>query len=417
MDFQRIAARLVLLAVISTPAPSLAAYSTPFTLSQGGQDASAPQVVFENDGDALIVWRRFDGSRLRVQARNRSAAGVFGPINTLSVAGDASPPQVAVDADGDALVVWESTYESGYRVYARPRSAAGAFGASVVIASSSAGEFNPQVGMNALGDALIVYTDVFNSGFLRIDARHRSANGVLREPLELSGCCDEPSAPQIAMNAAGNALIVWSQEGQIQARAISAAGVLGPLRTLSDAVSIADQPQVAMDASGNALVVWRRFDGSSYRIQARFRTAGGALRPLQTISPVGETHTPQVALDEDGDALILWSLGFGTERIMARTRSAAGVLGSPQSVSAGGGHGFDPQVAFSANGAAQVVWWRDGLIQARAATAAGVFGPIRTLSASLARFPQVAFDAAGDALVVWQRYDGLNVRIEAASGP
>jgi hypothetical protein len=38
------------------------------TLSGAGQDAFAPQVAVDSGGNAVAVWRRFDGTNFRVQA-------------------------------------------------------------------------------------------------------------------------------------------------------------------------------------------------------------------------------------------------------------------------------------------------------------------------------------------------------------
>jgi hypothetical protein len=67
-------------------------------------------------------------------------------------------------------------------------------------------------------------------------------------------------------------MIVWQQDNgtnyRIQARGRSAAGVLQPVHTLSEAGQDAQFPQVAMDADGRALAVWYRSDGAHLRIQA-----------------------------------------------------------------------------------------------------------------------------------------------------
>jgi hypothetical protein len=96
---------LVLIAVLA-PAVAEAVFEAPVTFSAAGQDAFDPQVAVDGAGDAVAVWSRFDGTDYRIQARTRSAAGVLGPIQTLSGAGqDAIDPQVAVDGGG--LAVWQ----------------------------------------------------------------------------------------------------------------------------------------------------------------------------------------------------------------------------------------------------------------------------------------------------------------------
>ena len=54
----------------------------------------------------------------------------------------------------------------------------------------------------------------------------------------------------------------------IQARERTAAGALFAVQTLSDAGQSASFPQVAVGAAGDAASVWLRSDGTNDRIQA-----------------------------------------------------------------------------------------------------------------------------------------------------
>ena len=65
-------------------------------------------------------------------------------------------------------------------------------------------------------------------------------------------------------------------------------------------------PQVAVDADGDAVVVWTRLDGSAIA-QARRISAAGLLGPVLDLSPHGEDASgPQVAIDAGGNAIALW---------------------------------------------------------------------------------------------------------------
>ena len=65
----RLGFALTLLALlIWLPALASGAFSTPKTLSPAGQDASEPQIASDASGDAVAVWRRYDGTNFRIQA-------------------------------------------------------------------------------------------------------------------------------------------------------------------------------------------------------------------------------------------------------------------------------------------------------------------------------------------------------------
>ncbi len=113
-------------------------FSTPANISDAGFDANEPQVDFDNSGKAIAVWSRFDGSKLRVQASTRTAgvSGTFANEVTLSEGGqDAFDAQIDAgpNADANAVVVWTRSDGTKLRVqssrrrdvvgYPRPRGA------------------------------------------------------------------------------------------------------------------------------------------------------------------------------------------------------------------------------------------------------------------------------------------------------
>jgi hypothetical protein len=76
-------------------------------LSEAGQNADSPQVAVDIFGNAVFVWRRFDGTTSVVQARTRTSAGALGVVDDVSVAGEnTADPQVGVDQDFNATAAW-----------------------------------------------------------------------------------------------------------------------------------------------------------------------------------------------------------------------------------------------------------------------------------------------------------------------
>ncbi len=333
------------------------------TLSRAGEDVFEPEVAVDADGDAVFTWRRLDGADYRVQARARSAGGVLSAVQTLSAAGqDAFAPQVAVDADGDAVFTWWRSDGASYRVQARARSAGGALSAVQTLSGSNARY--PEVAVDADGDAVFTWYR-FDGRNLRVQARARSAAGALSAVQTLSETGQNAWDPEVAVNADGDAVFTWTrfdgEDYRVQARARSAAGALSAVQTLSGAGQSAELPQVAVDADGDAVFTWMRFHGSNNRAQARALSAGGALSTVQTLSLAGQdASSPQVAVDADGDAVFTWDRSDGAyNRVQARARSAAGALSAVQTLSgAGEGAAYEPRVGVDADGDALVAWYR-----------------------------------------------------------
>ena len=97
-----------------------------------------------------------------------------------------------------------------------------------------------------------------------------------------------------------------------------------------------------------------------------------------------------VAIDPQGRTFFVWSEPrpslHSDKALRTRPRAADGTFGAYRSISAGRDYVLDQQVAVDTRGNALVVWSGganefDPVIQARFRTAAGVFGPIQTLSA------------------------------------
>jgi microcompartment protein CcmK/EutM len=292
------------------------------TLSDGGRNANDPQVAVDPNGDAVFVWTRYDGTNNRIQARARSAAGNLSIVQTLSTSGqNASNPQVAVDDGGRAVFTWERYDGAEWRAQTRARSAAGLF-LSAVQTLSDAGEsaLFPQVAVDADGDAVFTWRRLDGSGLFccfRAQARARSTAGTLSAVQTLSSGGRDAFDPHVAVDPDGNAVFTWTRSDganiRIQAKARSAAGALSPVQYLSEAGQDAQGPRVGVDADGDAVFTWARSDGTNLRVQARKRSANGALsRPVQTLSSAGQdAKAAQVAVDTTGDAVATWRRSDG----------------------------------------------------------------------------------------------------------
>ena len=97
--------------------------------------------------------------------------------------------------------------------------------------------------------------------------------------------------------------------------------MLSPVRNLSDPGQNASGPQVAVEPGGDAVFAWSRFDGTETQVEARTRSAAGALRPFTTLSEPGGAAGPAVGVDADGDAVVGWSASPGS---FLRIQTSAG---------------------------------------------------------------------------------------------
>jgi hypothetical protein len=117
-------------------APASAAPTWLGTTNLSGQEGFFPLVAMDPPGGAVAVWDRFNGTNLIVEASSRPIGSAFSAPVPLSAGGqDAETPQVATDTAGDAVAVWKrfngtkldrrSGKPPGRRQLERPRAALG----------------------------------------------------------------------------------------------------------------------------------------------------------------------------------------------------------------------------------------------------------------------------------------------------
>ena len=203
-------------------------------------------VAIDSAGGFVIVWQEMDGSDWDIHYQEFVAANGFagnGEFIANTVTADKHTlPSVAMDAAGDQFVIaWQDfgADGSGYGVYARRFNAAGvAQGLETPVNQTTINwQISPQVSMDSIGNYAVSWTTFGEPGvanFYSVYARTYSANGaattsefrVNANTLIDSGYMDvtvsqsallpntNPAAPDIAMDAYGNFVVVWASWNQ-----------------------------------------------------------------------------------------------------------------------------------------------------------------------------------------------------------
>ena len=167
----------------------------------------------------------------------------------------------------------------------------------------------------------------------------RSPAGVWRAPVSL-GLTGTVSYFQAKLDGQGNGVAVWglltNTNSLVEAVTWSAAGTLGSVVQLSSASHGAFGPQLAVNDAGAAVVVWLasppRDNADPYQVESTTRPAGGSWSAVTTASPnVPQTWASGVALDGAGNATATWitATTLTSKRLFAATRLTGGAWGSP----------------------------------------------------------------------------------------
>jgi hypothetical protein len=261
--------------------------------------------------------------------------------------------------------------------------------------------------------------------------------------------------PQVAFDAKGNGLAVWTQitdivNGQPVSRvwannytANMGWGIAAPIET--DTAGSSGEPQVAFDAQGNAIAVWVHEVAAQVRFNiwaSRYTSANGwsTAAQIEATSPMEESDQPSLAIDKNGNALVVWVRADTLDpasRIWWNSCTAGGNWGTAAPLPASATTAVDsPVVAFDPNGTAILLWDQfsaptgggyANILSDRysASSGWGVVTPVTTTTqVGVTNFgPHLAIDAGGNAMTAWMNTVApstqtqlMSSRYSAASG-
>jgi hypothetical protein len=397
---------------------SAAGWLAPKDISAANEELDGrPQVAVDPAGNAVAIWERHVGGEEIVEASERPAAADWSEPEVLSLPGEeGEQSQVTIDAAGTAIAVWVTEESSGsFLVRSAVRPPGGKWSEPEDVSDSISAAGSPILAIDAASEAVTVWT-AFDNPDVLVQGAIRSADGEWSEPDDLSPAGQDVTpleAPDVAIDAAGNAIAVWKLEGSnfIVQAAVRPAGQENweAPDDLSGAGEDAGEPAVAMNDAGGAVAVWTRLDGPD-TVQGAVRPAGEDWSATDDLSAAGEAGQPDVGIDEAGEAVAVWHRYTGSNFIVqAAARPADGEWADPDELSAPGQDGLSPVVATNVAVGAVAMWHRsDGTdlrVQAAVRPPDGEWPKPDTLSAAgeNAGFAEVGLDAAGNAIAVFGR--------------
>ncbi len=289
-------------------------------LSAGGQSASEPQLAVDSAGNVVAVWSRSNGTNTIVQSASRPAGGPWQSPLDLSAAGqNASEPEVAVDPAGDAIALWRRYDGADYVIQSASRPAGGAWQSPVDLSEAGENASEPQVTVDPSGNAVAVWSRSNGTNTI-VQSASKSAGGFWQSPVDLSAAGQNAEAPRLAVDPAGDALALWRRyDGAnyvIQSASRPAGGAWQSPVDLSAIGRNAFEPELATDPEGDAVAAWSRFDGTDTIVQgAGYDAAGPRLRSLSI--PLASTVRQPLAFSVSpfdvwsAIGAISWSFGEG----------------------------------------------------------------------------------------------------------
>jgi hypothetical protein len=225
-------------------------------------------VALTPDGDGWAIWSQAPTALLYNVFGNAFGAG-SGWAGAEKVeqgtTASALAPRLALDAEGNAIFIWQQTAGLQYRVWSnRWNASANAFTNPIRIDAASTA-YAPAVASDPNGNGTAVWIQSTQAGGTPLQiAVSRYTPGLGWSTPETLADGGVTNNPRVAMDSEGNAIVAYTRlaplEDNVDAWAHtysggewSAAVRLG----LDEFTGPAFQPSLAMDANGNAMVVWR----------------------------------------------------------------------------------------------------------------------------------------------------------------
>jgi hypothetical protein len=251
-----------------------------------GEPTNSAHVAMNAAGEAMVLWPAPSGT-LGTDAlwvRRLAANGGWSDAQLLDPAASGPPEQrIAMDAIGNAMAVWKkfdnpsfpSIWSIGYDALS------GSWGTAVAVESNNVNRATaPQIAFDGNGQAVAVWVQFDGTQELILSNRHTGAGGWGTQQQVAAGAINQLTAPSLAVNAGGTAVVAWRESNFYVAASIQAPGAAWrtPQRapnTGTDGLGfdVSGRATAGIDDSANATVIWpanpagppQRIYGGQYR--------------------------------------------------------------------------------------------------------------------------------------------------------
>ena len=395
------------------------------TITDGSGSAYSPQLAMNANGNAIAVWNQYDGAVHNIWANryNVTTSSWETAEKIESMGGNAYSAQVAMDDNGNAIAVWQQYDGTVYSLWAsRYNATTLSWGTAAEIEGNSGSAYSVQIAMDGAGNVIAVWRQSADS-VVSIWANRYSGTTLswgTAEPIDSSS--GTAFIPQIAMDNAGNAIVVWQHsdgtEDAIWANRYNATtwswGTAEQITTGGESVN---SPQVAMNSAGNAILVWLQSDGTVDNLWSnRYNGTSSSWGTAEKIeNSSGSASYPQIVIDGGGNAIAVWLQLDGTVDSLWSNRydGTSSAWGTAEKIENNSESGYYPQLAVDGEGNAIAVWQQsngavDNIWSNVYSTATSSWGDADTVVSNdeSAYAPQIAINSDGKAIVIWRQSDG-----------
>ena len=385
--------------------------------------ALGPVLSMSSSGNALAVW---DGELgpdcaqspasltcahiVSVATRNGQTGGWSG-TDRIARPGIGARPRVALNDAGRAAVIWvhdigrDRVVQATYRTGANER-----FPNPDDLSAAVLEVRNHDVALDAAGNVVVVWAERHDQEFEVAAEIRFVASGTWGPPVVLSRGA-VAHGPALAVTPQGDAFVLWVERAEVQvAHADVARGAWdAPVALSGPGAQTAGEPVVAADAAGDVVAAWSWLDrpGGATTVQTAYKPAGRAWAGAALDN--GAAH--DVAIAPDGTAAVTFAGANG--QLAAAFRPPGGPWSAAERIAAGG---TDSHIALSRRGDALVLFRQaSDLFSALRPASVRVWQPAERLSGGEPTSVDIGLGANGDGATVWNLRSGESLPVLTAT--
>jgi len=331
-------------------------------------DVERPAVAVNEAGFGVAVWQLHGGTRVDLYAAEYTPGAGWGEPRLLETRDEpVSTPRVGVDAEGNALVVWRQSDGTAESLWAARLVKGGGWGAPLLLETDAGATTVPVLALEGSGRAVAAWMQPDLGGTVRVRAS-RYVPGSGWTPPEQAAATGEGSSVSAALSANGSALLLFRGldasriPSLFSTRFVPGEGWSAVATRLGEAPPGAEDMGISMDRWGRAMAIWTQ-PGSSAGLWllsvSRFTPEEG----WRSVSlGYRSASQPAVASDGQGNFHLVWvENAYGLDQVFAaRYPEGATTLSSVQEMEPRhGGTSKRPRVRANGTGSAMAVWYRD----------------------------------------------------------
>jgi len=326
------------------------------------------RISMDHGGNATAVWIGSNGVDHEIVACRYHKDLGWGESTILdSSSHEGFYPRVDMDENGNAMVVWYRSDGTFYSIFSSYYKVGTGWGPTIPVETSNSGHaYYPVIATAPDGTAVCVWhmndggrKDVWTNIF-------KPLSGWGTPRLLESEDVEDAIDPCVDMDDNGNALGLWLQSKGSAYNVMACLYTKGEgwgepenIETLHGTVNL--RPNIAMDPSGNGFATWSQMNGSRYSIMVnRFDRRFGWGDHVVIDEGDHNSNSPHVDVDPSGNACIVWVRNTGSDQIIFSSSFIKGIgWTEPEMIEQVSGRGVAPRVGMDQYGNSVAVWYHN----------------------------------------------------------